>query len=76
MSIPLYNVELKQKGNKMDWYYLGFLIGYFIGTIVWNYSMESTLIITLKEILIGYGISSTIGLILGIIIYYNGYNLD
>jgi len=38
--------------------------------------MESTLIITLKEILIGYGISSIMALILGIIICYNGYNLD
>lgn len=76
MSIPLYNVELKQKGDKMGWNYLGFLIGYSIGTIVWNYNMESTLIITLKEILICYSISSIIALILGIIICYNGYSLD
>jgi len=38
--------------------------------------MESTLIITLKEILIIYGISGIIALILGIILYYNGYYLD
>lgn len=38
--------------------------------------MESTLIITLKEILIIYSISGIIALILGIILYYNGYNLD
>ena len=76
MSIPLYNVGLKQKGDKMSWNYLGFLIGYSIGTIVWNYNMESTLIITLKEILICYSISSIIALILGIVICYNGYNLD
>jgi ABC-type nitrate/sulfonate/bicarbonate transport system permease component len=38
--------------------------------------MEFTLIITLKEILIAFGISGIIGLILGIILYYNGYDLD
>lgn len=38
--------------------------------------MEFKLIITLKEILIAFGISGIIGLILGIILYYDGYYLD
>lgn len=38
--------------------------------------MEFKLIITLKEILIAFGISGIIASILGIILYYDGYYLD
>jgi len=40
VSIPLNNVELNKKEiNKMGWlggYYLGLLLGVFIGAIIWS----------------------------------------